>query len=1047
MPVKKINEKPKITDEILFEIETPDANGCFSSNPYRVDQVVIYFIERSFISSTNFGEYQRNLVNEDLLIALAEAKKAFCESPTIINQIEVEKLMGEISSNQTTTNFFFKDARPTEIIGSPDFPAWLSTDPENSALTLVSEDESGNPQYGRFTFLWRPEGRRREGDYFICWTWTPLPAGDKLSSHIQFNVFGDTKVVQTLPIHETNPIKYETLLERYLPEMYKAVISQRDKTPQTTQRLNKAIGDGFTMLENLGNQIVDLFDANVLHESMLTFLSNLFQLKLKSDDPALWRRQIKRAVPLFKKKGTKSGLKEAFAQSGMEFLDCILYWQVVSPYTWQESFRVTTSACFTLYQPNIVLPIDPNNFELALRRQGADEYVIYGPEYVTFNIDEKSCEVEMCWIGDELSANPVELMQGDIIRVLYQYAEIPDAGSQALENYIRALPLSDTRDEVDQSYPLKNWNVRLIDEDDPLFNVVVPVKHPYHDNLVFGKVRTEFPYSENIYNMEEYNGSTRDSHDACSIDKNFIDPCGGCASSKFSIIVGIEELSNHRIEEALDVVNEYKPFHAVLHSIGFDGVVEEFIISPVERIESLVTIDRVQNIISGNKNAFFNRSMPDGLTTGAIDRDALSNQMTVLSGKLGTAYNEQIDIITPTYAELDDVGVAVGRNILEVLSPSLNAGTYELGKTIYKNRARVVGSPPEPLDTAQFTFNLSNINRSVSTAEITQENLYEFGDDSVSFEELGVKGNWDIVNSPDYSGGAWQVEIPAYSSTYIVDDIINGKLILVDDGSLPIIDTSGISYTLKDDTSADIVISTTGSLEVKHQARVDLNDPGLVNITDIANIGHMLYYAGDEYEIVALDGLDFIISGWTGGNIVGASVEVRKRLMTQEVGIFAYNGMKLITFANHEVEFEMINGANPPPENARIDDSKFKENFLFKIDNQLFKIAQIDGDLVTLEGPPQSWKTLASGGTVKAYQIIHFENQTVSIGFTVFDHLDRRGKDPVIREIEDSVSMDVAIVALSSNRGDGGFDDLVHQEESVGFQIQYRDGNTEEGEV
>jgi hypothetical protein len=383
------------------------------------------------------------------------------------------------------------------------------------------------------------------------------------------------------------------------------------------------------------------------------------------------------------------------------------------------------------------------------------------------------------------------------------------------------------------------------------------------------------------------------------------------------------------------------------------------------------------------------------------------------------------------------------------LAPSANAGTYVLGNPIDKNRARLVGSPPEPIDTAQFTFNLSNITRTITTAAITQENLFELEDDSVDYEELGVKGNWDVDNTPDYTGGAWAVEIPLFGSTYDVDNIINGRLVLVDDGTLPAVDTSGITYTLKDDLGTDIVTSTTGDLFVEERGRVDPNSPGLINLTDIMGIGYLMLYSGTEYEIIALDqdNLEFVIAGWTGGNVAGATIEIRKRLMTEQVGIFGYNGLKLITFADHEAEFEMINGANPPPENAQTDNSKFKENFLFKIDNQLFKIAQIDADLVTLEGPAQSWKTLTAGGTVKAYEIVHFENKTVSIGFTVFDQIDRRGKDPVIREILDSVTQDVAIVALSSNRGDGGFQDLVHQEEGIGFQIEYRDGNTEEGEV
>ena len=69
------------------------------------------------------------------------------------------------------------------------------------------------------------------------------------------------------------------------------------------------------------NQIIDLFDANVVNEKLLPFLSNLFSLKLKSNDPYLWRRQIKRAMPIFKKKGTISGLIESLDQSGIKFIN------------------------------------------------------------------------------------------------------------------------------------------------------------------------------------------------------------------------------------------------------------------------------------------------------------------------------------------------------------------------------------------------------------------------------------------------------------------------------------------------------------------------------------------------------------------------------------------------------------------------------------------------------------------------------------------------------------------------------------------------------
>ena len=43
-----------------------------------------------------------------------------------------------------------------------------------------------------------------------------------------------------------------------------------------------------------------------------------------------------------------------------------------------------------------------------------------------------------------------------------------------LENYIQKhLPLADKRDEKQIKYPLKNWNVRLIEDNDPAFNLLI----------------------------------------------------------------------------------------------------------------------------------------------------------------------------------------------------------------------------------------------------------------------------------------------------------------------------------------------------------------------------------------------------------------------------------------------------------------------------------------------------------------------------------------------------------------------------------------------
>ena len=77
MAVKKINENPKITDTIILEIETPDAYGCYQENPYKVDNVIIYYVERNFLGE-NYGEYTEEVTPYALLEKLERAKKDVC---------------------------------------------------------------------------------------------------------------------------------------------------------------------------------------------------------------------------------------------------------------------------------------------------------------------------------------------------------------------------------------------------------------------------------------------------------------------------------------------------------------------------------------------------------------------------------------------------------------------------------------------------------------------------------------------------------------------------------------------------------------------------------------------------------------------------------------------------------------------------------------------------------------------------------------------------------------------------------------------------------
>jgi hypothetical protein len=1037
---KTIDESPRTTDTILFEIECPGADGCFAANPYKVDNLTVYYVERDFLG-TNFGEYEQHVEDPATATLVEAAEKAVCDDPTAENLFRLEQLQNLLESKRVSNTFYYKDKTPVKIVGSEGYPAWLSSDTTNALLENIEEDEDGNTQYGHFTYEWHPEGSVREGDFFVCWTWTPNPAGESLSSHLPFKLAGNPRATITIPTHLTPEEKYATLLERYLPEMYKSVIANQDLTPQTTQKFNEAVADGFTFLENLTNQIIDLLDANALHESLLMYLSNLFNLKLKSSDPTLWRRQIKEAVPLFKRKGTRPGLEDAFAQAGMTLTKYTQFWQLTSPYTQQESFQYDgTTDVFELEKGTIVTPIDDDNFGLWVRYANDGTYDSTYTEMdksdVTFEVGSDDFVLRMTWAGTELN-------EGDIIRVLYQYKEVPNASEQQLEDYIRALPLSDPRDEVDQDFPLKNWNVRLVTEEDPLFDVLVPVRHPYQDPLIFGFIRTEFPYGENIYNMEEYNGSTRPSNDVCHIGAEFIDPCGACLSSKYSVDVAVEELNNDRIAEAQDILREFMPFHAELHAINLAGEVVEFVQSPVEQIDFLVSIDRVENVLSGQANPLFHRFMEDGLYGNwTITRDELADKLTVSSGLLGTGYNDNISLVVVDDV-LEDLGVIADNNILEVLAPSANAGTYTIHR-IEGNMAQISSSVIEPVNESAFTFNLSNVvYRNTSTA-ITQDDFFYFSDSSVDFAELGVKTQWDTTNTPDYTGGSWKVSIPAYSGTpYEIINITNGVLSLDNDGTLPIAGASGVAYTLLTDLDATTATSVDGELEGERRGYVELNAPLMTDIEHFIRIGDYLHYGGTEYRITEFNGNDFWIAEWTGGDVAGITITTRRRLLRNSVGYFGYRGLKLTTFADHEAEFGIVNGSNPPA--VVTDDNQFKENYMFKIGEDFFRITKWNGVNVELAGREQSWTTVTAGGTAVAYSLVHFPKEPINVQFVVFDHLDRDGHDVVIREIESTVDQNIAIVALSSGQ-ESGIQENVAQEEGITFSIERRDGNIEEGE-
>lgn len=1053
--IKKIYENPTISDTIEFEITTPDFSGCFSSNPYKVDQVIIFFIERSFGSSNN-QQYKNLIHDNEKTNAALEAEAIACSNPTPENVIEAKKLRNIANSNISSNTVNFSKSIPVKVFGNKDYPAWLSTDVPNSTITNIAEDFNGNSLYGHYSLIWEPKGEYREGDYILCWTWTMHPSGEKQSLYLPFALQGNTQITTSIPSHYTNPQKYDTLLEHYLPEMYKNYLTGSDLTPEVLTKLNKAIAKGFTQLENLSNQLIDLYDSNAVHESILPYLSNMFSLKLRSNDPILWRRQIKEAVPLFKKKGTYAGLKSALEQTGVEVKKFTQLWQTSSPYTWIDSFKVTDQLEFELSK--IALPYDVNNFELSIRYSDSNNYEELSNDYVSFETNDGV--TTMTWEGMTHST-PIFLSSGDILRVLYKYKNIPDNTEQLIEDYIRSLPFADLRDERNQTHPLKNWNIRVIEDDDPLFNIIIKDRHPFNDDIIFGHIRTEFAYSENIYNMEEYNNSTRPSTNPCDISKEFVDDCRSCISSKFVIDVEIQDMSNDKIVETFQVIEEYSPFHAILHSLNAVGVVSEFVQSPTEEITCLIKYKAEDYVISGNANYLFHRIMNNPNSNELIKRVLLANGQTVISDQIGIGHNDSIVLYCP---EVDFSKQPINQsNVLEIFSPSANAGTYSVSNPI-KNTVEI--STNRINNSNAFTFRLSNNIYFNPSASIAQKDIKCLGGED--FLALPMKTQWNVENS-NYNGLPWTATL-TYGTFNVLDINQEGDLVLHDPyNALPTSNINNLVFDLKNETGQIKLESNKGKLKVKRRAKVTINDVGLPNLRLLIKKNDYLVYNNIQYKITGFlnnSNNEFYIENYGLGNATGVPVYIYRRLVNNQVGYLDYKGIKLQTFSNLEQNLNIQNGVNNPGINNQLESNQFKENFLVVIEDEYFQIAEIDGNNITLSGPLKNWGTLLNGGTAVSYYILKFTKEEINIGDNYIEYIDRRGNESsqaVQRDIISTsfnyimsggvdssgtaINAGVASESLGPSSNSDEINDKVDQNESIYFTIQYKDGKISEGSI
>ena len=525
--LKKYNDFPTAEDMIEFDLEVGNVN-C-------VKKVTIYHIERGL---RNDRIIENKFYNSDLEIQYEQSQS--------------EEVKNKLEETATISKLYYSEAK---IVMSTVSPLW---DKKTEKVKVIN---------GKFNFMWQPKGMRH-GTYLIRWDW------DNKSAEKIFTIQASNSNPQNLFTKLVPRDKYNILMDKYIPAMYKMQTKKDDLTPQILVKFNRAIAQGFLEIEDLATQLIDLLDPNFTHEAFLPLLANLFNLELKSHNTNAWRNQIKHCIPLYKQKGTLASLREALDKAGIQLVKLTNLWQIASPYTWIDTILIEKDISSGIIGELNKVPI--GNIKIYLEKTELPENYI--------KIQDKS----ILWNSEEIS-----LYKGDILKISYDYNKV----DESVEKYIRTLPVADQRE--DTKYPLKNWNVRLIEEDDPLFDLLVKERNPFYNPVVYGKIRTTFLYSENVYNMETYDGSLYNSNNPCDMDKEFIDMCSNGQSSKFNIHLEVNEISDDKIKEAKDIITDYSPFHAVLHNMKISVKTTDLILSPVENIKNITKSKSGDNVAYG----------------------------------------------------------------------------------------------------------------------------------------------------------------------------------------------------------------------------------------------------------------------------------------------------------------------------------------------------------------------------------------------------------------------------------------------------------------
>ena len=107
---KLYTDNPKVNDRVEFIFLTPDANKCYPIDPYYIENITIFFIERNY-ASPNIQEYDTQISQANLEARYLVLKNVACEYPSEENAQLANDAFDSWQKSIVTNPFYYANSQ------------------------------------------------------------------------------------------------------------------------------------------------------------------------------------------------------------------------------------------------------------------------------------------------------------------------------------------------------------------------------------------------------------------------------------------------------------------------------------------------------------------------------------------------------------------------------------------------------------------------------------------------------------------------------------------------------------------------------------------------------------------------------------------------------------------------------------------------------------------------------------------------------------------------------------------------------------------------